>query len=127
MKTDQADCAYLDVPVEPARPTKPAKPEQNAESGNTRSAIALEDAGSEKLLEEPDTLDVKIDLSSDVYKIIAEPVMLHTVETVPERILKTAEAIKEENGDAESEDKMIIVEMMKEKAVERAKETEKTA
>lgn len=132
MKTDQADCAYLDAaPVKPAAPAKPATPAQpaapvqpaaNEESGSSRSAIALEDAENEKLLPEADNSDEKA--TPDIPKIITESAQQLAVETVPERILKIAEVIKEESGD--TEDKVIIVEVKEEKAVESAKETEKT-
>lgn len=141
VKTDQIDCAYLEAPPEKttekttekplkqkpqAQKPQAQKPQtQNEESGNTRSAIALENTNEVKLLAEANALAEKAPSTADIPQIIIEPVKPLAVETVPERILKIAEAIKEESGD--SGDKMIIVEVKEEeKAVESAKEEKKS-
>ncbi|XP_014482005.1 PREDICTED: uncharacterized protein LOC106748207 isoform X2 [Dinoponera quadriceps] len=121
VKTDQADCASLETPP-PKKPAaeKPVAEEPAADEGNvsSRSIITLEDVENEtKLLAEVDTSDEKA--TSDISEIIAQPL---AVETVPERILKIAEAIKESD---DAGDKMIIVEVKEEKAVESAKEEER--
>lgn len=139
VKTDQTECAYLDTPPEleeekkkPETEKRKRKP-QSAEP-NERSAIALNDAATEiKEKEEAGITGEKA--SSDIPKIIAEePAKLEQpIETVPERILKIAEVIKEESGDAR--DKMIIVEVKEENVAENTneekseqpKETEATA
>ncbi|EFN80482.1 Apolipoprotein D [Harpegnathos saltator] len=131
VKTDQADCAYLDTPATEKPPKK--KPEQTSEeSGDARSAVALGAVDDEvNLLGKADVSEDKAAPStSDIPKIIAEAAKPLAI---PERILKIAEAIKEESADAG--DKMIIVEVKEEKAAdsaqdersERAQETEKTA
>lgn len=70
--------------------------------------------------EEAEVLAEKASL--DIPKIIAEESakLEQPVETVPERILKIAETIKEEGGDVK--DKTIIVELKEEIAAKSAKE-----
>lgn len=126
VKTDQAECAYLDTPPEepdaakqPVADKRKRKPQPADPTGNSRSAITSDDT--EKKEEEiAGITDEKA--PSDIPKIIAEePAKLEQpIETVPERILKIAEAIKEESGEAK--DKMIIVEVKEENVAENPKE-----
>jgi len=117
VRTDQADCAYTDAPlvevtVEPEQklPSKPRpqKPSETIES--TRSAIDLKDIDAKKEAE------AEISKASPISDLPETPVeqSVQNVETVPERILKIAEAIKEEESGIEEE--MEIVEI-KEDAV----------
>lgn len=125
MKTDQADCVYLDAPLaveqlvteKPKRPTRPQRPPKPAEPNEgTRSAVDPKDIDAEKEAEVK-VSSVKTSPISDVPKLVAEESVepIQTVETVPERILKVAEAIKEEENENTG---MEIVEIKKENAVE---------
>jgi len=152
VKTDQAECAYLDAPMDeestengetekPVAEKKPAtekrkrKPQPVEPNENYRSTIALNDANTEIKEEGAVAGIIGEKALSDIPTIIPEePAKLEQpIETVPERILKIAEAIKEESGD--TKDKMIIVEVKeenvaensKEEKSEHAKETEATA
>lgn len=121
VKTDHTDCAYLDSRL-PEKPTteKPARQNSQTAESNTKSAIALNVADIEAREEaEVGTLAEKASL--DIPKIIAEESakLEQSVETVPERILKIAETIKEE-GDVNA--KTVIVEVKEEIAPESAKE-----
>ncbi|TGZ47614.1 Apolipoprotein D [Temnothorax longispinosus] len=133
VKTDQAECAYLDPPSEesaekpevekPVGEKRKRKPQPAEPSENFRSAIALSDAEvAIKQKEEAEAAITGEKAPSDIPKIIAEePAKLEQpIETIPERILKIAEAIKEESGDAK--DKMIIVEVKEESVAENPKE-----
>lgn len=114
VKTDQADCAYLDSRIEPKPTTaKPASQNSQTVESNAKSAIALNDAEAKEEAEAEKA-------SLDSPKIIAEEStkLEHSVETVPERILKVAETIKEES---DVNAKTIVVEV-KEVAAESAKE-----
>lgn len=125
VKTDQAECAYLDTPPEepdaakkPVADKRKRKPQPAEPNGNLRSAITSDDT---EIKEEEVAGITDEKVPSDIPKIIAEePANLEPVETVPERILKIAEAIKEESGDAK--DKMIIVEVKEENVAENPKE-----
>ncbi|KAL6434291.1 hypothetical protein ACFW04_006017 [Cataglyphis niger] len=115
VKTDQADCAYLDsrIPEESELTTaKPARQNSQKVESNAKSAIALNDAEAREEAEKA---------SLDSPKIIAEESakLEHSVETVPERILKVAETIKEES---DVNAKTIIVEVKEELVAESAKE-----
>jgi len=141
VKTDQADCAYLDAPLDleestekeetekPVAEKKPVtekrkrKPQPIEPNENYRSTIALNDADTE-IKEEGAIGIIGEKPLSDIPKIIAEePAKLEQpIETVPERILKLAEAIKEESGDTNLGDKMIIVEVKEENVTENSKE-----
>lgn len=144
MKTDQAECAYLDAPPEeliiekpeaqkPVTEKRKRKPQPVEPNENLRSAI--NDAGTAIKENEEVAAGITGEKGSDIPKIIAEePAKLEQpIETIPERILKIAETIKEESGD--TKDKMIIVEVKeenvaenpKEKTSEHLKETEVTA
>ncbi|KYQ55590.1 Apolipoprotein D [Trachymyrmex zeteki] len=130
VKTDQAECAYLDTTTEeseePEKSTKqkqrpqPTEPNENSRS---RDSIVLNDADIEIKAKEETTAGITGEKAlSDIPKIIAEePVKFEQpIETVPERILKLAETIKEESGD--TRDKMIIVEVKEENVAENTKE-----
>ncbi|KAG5347312.1 APOD protein, partial [Acromyrmex charruanus] len=133
VKTDQAECAYLDSTTEESEEPEQEKPEKSEKrkqrpqptepNESSRSSIALNDADTEiKEKEEPTAGITGEKALSDIPKIIAEePVKLEQpIETVPERILKLAETIKEESGD--TRDKMIIVEVREENVAENTKE-----
>ncbi|KYN19620.1 PREDICTED: apolipoprotein D-like [Trachymyrmex cornetzi] len=132
VKTDQAECAYLDSTEESEEPEKekPEKSEKQKQrpqptepNESSRSSIALNDADTEIKEKEEATAGITGEKAlSDIPKIIAEePVKLEQpIETIPERILKLAEAIKEESGD--TRDKMIIVEVKEENVAENTKE-----
>jgi hypothetical protein len=102
----------VEVTVEPEQklPSKPRpqKPSETIES--TRSAIDLKDIDAKKEAE------AEISKASPISDLPETPVeqSVQNVETVPERILKIAEAIKEEESGIEEE--MEIVEI-KEDAV----------
>lgn len=129
MKTDQAECAYLDSPPEeliekPTTEKRKRKPQPAESNENLRST--------DTEVKEEAKAEIKDEKApSDIPKIIAEePAKLEQpVETIPERILKIAEAIKEESSD--TKDKMIIVEVQEENIAENPKEekseTEATA
>ncbi|XP_011160585.2 apolipoprotein D [Solenopsis invicta] len=134
VKTDQAECAYLDTPPEEEEKPEPEKRKRKPQSvelnESYRSTIPV-DANTE-IKEEVGIISEKA--LADSPKIAEEPAKLEQpIETVPERILKIAEAIKEESGDAR--DKMIIVEVKEENVAENtseekneySKETETTA
>lgn len=129
VKTDQ-DCIYLDAPLEeitkepeaekPVTEKRKRKPQPAEPNESSRSAIALNDAE----VKEEEKAEAGITgekAPADISKIIAEePAKLEQpIETVPERILKIAEAIKEESGD--TRDKMIIVEVKEESVAENPK------
>ncbi|XP_011882218.1 PREDICTED: apolipoprotein D-like [Vollenhovia emeryi] len=128
VKTDQADCAYLDTPLEDESEEKPTaekpvkekqkrKPQAVELNENLRSAIVQNNADTEIKAKEVEAGITDEKASSDIPKIMAEPAKLeHPIETIPERILKIAEAVKEEN----------IAENPKEKS-EHSQETEATA
>lgn len=130
VKTDQAECAYLDSPPEEEKLTEKPSPEkrkrkpQPAEANeNLRSAPVhdVDTAINEKAEVEAELTGEKT--LSDIPKIIAEelPTKLEQpLETIPERILKIAEAIREDTGD--TKDKMIIVEVNEENIAESPKE-----
>ncbi|KAG5312562.1 APOD protein, partial [Acromyrmex insinuator] len=133
VKTDQAECAYLDSTTEESEVPEQEKPEKSEKrkqrpqptepNESSRSSIALNDADTEiKEKEEPTAGIIGEKALSDIPKIISEePVKLEQpIETVPERILKLAETIKEESGD--TRDKMIIVEVREENVAENTKE-----
>lgn len=94
---------------------KPARQNPETADPNIKSAIVLNDN-----VETRKEVGILAEKSSlDIPKIIAEePAKLESVETVPERILKLAETIKEE-GDINA--KTIIVEV-KEEVAKSAKE-----
>lgn len=121
VKTDQADCAYLDsrIPDEPIT-KKPVRQNSQTAASNVKSAIALND---DEAREEAEVGILAEKPSLDSSKIIAEEStkVEQSVETVPERILKVAETIKEE---ADVNAKTIIVEVKEELAAENAKESE---
>lgn len=134
VKTDQAECAYLDTPPEEEEKPEPEKRKRKPQSvelnESYRSTIPV-DANTE-IKEEVGIISEKA--LADSPKIAEELAKLEQpIETVPERILKIAEAIKEESGDAR--DKMIIVEVKEENVAENtseekneySKETETTA
>ncbi|XP_011639852.1 apolipoprotein D-like [Pogonomyrmex barbatus] len=133
VKTDQSECAYLDAPPteEPEKAEATEKPvaapaqkrkQKPAESNESRSAISLNDAETEIKEEEAEAGITGENAPSDIPKIIAEESVKleQPVDTVPERILKIAEAIKGESGD--TRDKMIIVEVKEENVAENPKE-----
>lgn len=121
VKTDQAECAYLDSPPEepaekPATEKRKRKPQPAEPNENLRSADT-------EIKEEEAEAGIKDEKApSDIPKIIAEePAKLEQpVETIPERILNIAEKIKAESGDIK--DKMIIVEVNEESIAENPKE-----
>lgn len=98
----------------PDKPTteKPARQNSQTVESNVKSAIALNDAEAREEAEAEKA-------SLDSPKIIAEESAKLSVETVPERILKVAETIKEES---DVNAKTIIVEVKEELAAESAKE-----
>jgi len=122
VRTDQADCAYIDASLQepaaekpatekPKRPSKPSKPQKPSEANeSTRSAIDLKNIDAKKQAE-AEISNAKASPISDVPEIPVEQSVeaVQNVETVPERILKIAEAIKEEEGGIEEE--MEIVEI----------------
>ena len=134
VKTDQAECAYLDTSTteeseepEQEKPEKSEKrkqrPQQTEPNESSRSSIALNNADTEvKKKEEPTAEIIAEKALADIPKIIAEePVKLEQpIETIPERILKLAETIKEKSDD--TRDKMIIVEVREENVAENTKE-----
>ncbi|EZA61279.1 Apolipoprotein D [Ooceraea biroi] len=136
VRTDQTDCAYLEAPpVEQPTTEKPKrsstkqptrqKPQKPTEADESyRSAIDQKDIDVEKKAE-VEVPNVKATPISDVPKIIVEESVepVQTAETVPERILKIAEAIKEEESDAKIEKE--IDEVRKENIVENANEEKK--
>lgn len=134
VKTDQADCAYLDTLVDEndeAKKTK-KKPQETKTGESTKSAIPVkEDDVETKKVTETETLSEKASLISDAPKVIEEVL---EVETVPERILKIAEVFKEDSADNKDKLKQEnaqpeenIAGSVKEEKNEHPKETEKTA
>lgn len=134
VKTDQAECAYLDLPEEQhieeeEVPEKRKRKPQPAEPSE-RSAIAPNDADIEIKEKEKSKAEITGEKAlSDIPKIIAdEPTKLEQpIETVPERILKIAEVIKEDIGDPSD---MIIVDVKEENVAEnpeqKSEQTKKT-
>ncbi|XP_072742448.1 apolipoprotein D-like [Anoplolepis gracilipes] len=113
VKTDQADCAFLDsrITEKPITEAPAKQASQTVESdSNAKSASVLNDANVEAR-EEVGILAEKSSL--DIPKIIVEESakVEQSVETVPERILKLAETIKEEDDNA----KTIVVEVQEAK------------
>jgi len=111
VRTDQADCSYMDAAseeyaVEPItekakRPSKPKPLKPSEPNESTRSAIDLKDIDAKEEAK-VEISDMKASLISDVPETpVEEPVQ--NVETVPERILKIAEAIKEEESGIKEE------------------------
>jgi len=97
--------------------TKP-KPQATKPDDSFKSAINLEIEAELMEKAEAEVEDQKA--SSDIPKIIAEEsAKPEKVETIPERILKIAEIMKEESGDA---DKTIIAEISEENVAESVKE-----
>lgn len=125
----------MDAPVEqptekpatekPKRPTKP-RPQKPAETDESyRSAIDPKDIDTEKEADaEAEVPNVKASPISDIPKItVVEWVdPAQSVETVPERILKIAEATNEEESDAKNEKE--IAQVKKENAAENKEESE---
>lgn len=125
MKTDQAECAYLETSPEeltekpeaqnPAAEKRKRKPQPVVPNENFRSAILnADDAEIKEKKEVEGITDEKA--PSDISKIEESAKLEQPIETIPERILKIAEAIKEESGD--TKDKMIIVEVKEENVAE---------
>jgi hypothetical protein len=135
VKTDQAECAYLDTPPEleedkPDSEKRKRKPQAVEPNESYRSTIP-DDANTE-IKEEVRIISEKAPFDSPNIAEEVEKLEQQPIETVPERILKIAEAIKEESGEAR--DKMIIVEVKEENVAENtseekseAKETEASA
>lgn len=114
MKTDQAECAYLDSP--PEEPIeKPVGEKRKRKPAESNESLRSTDA---EIKEEPKAQITDEKASSDIPKILSEEFV--PVETVPERIISLAEAIKEKSADAK--DKMIIVEVKEESIAENPKE-----
>lgn len=134
VKTDQADCAYLDQLPEETATEKPAK-QKTQTNEKVRSAVGAEGADTEtkKKVTEAEVSAEKVPALSDIPKIIAEPEQPYAAETVPERILKVAGTIEEESGDgkdktiAEVTEKDDVESAKGEKSEEQPKEIEKTA
>ncbi|XP_076663722.1 uncharacterized protein LOC143366491 [Andrena cerasifolii] len=127
VKTDQDDCAYLDMPqAQPAAveaPEKQGEPQKDAEkqTGNLRTAFV------------PDAPNVIIEIQSAKEKkkvaLAAENAKKRPINTVPERIMEVADGLKEDmlmdsTRPAEVEK---ASEDMKEDTSENVKETEKAA
>ncbi|XP_029162001.1 LOW QUALITY PROTEIN: uncharacterized protein LOC114933539 [Nylanderia fulva] len=121
VKTDQADCAYLDSRLTEKPTTE--KPARSASAQNTVES-SVKSAPNDKTpnIEAREEAEVLAEKSSlDIPLIIVEESakLEQPVETIPERILKIAETIKEE-GDVQ--DKTIIVEVKEKIAPENVKE-----
>lgn len=134
MKTDQADCAYFDA-LDQTDPAKTTKKKSQATKTSESVKSAVKDVEIEmKEATEAEILNEEASSISDAPKVIAESTLPHAVETVPERILKIAEATKEESADNENKLKQEnvhikeenIAESAKEEQSEHPKETEKT-
>ncbi|KAL0126140.1 hypothetical protein PUN28_004930 [Cardiocondyla obscurior] len=129
VKTDQADCAYFDPEEGTENEKKPdtekrkRKPQPVEKDENVKSADALNNADSE-IKEEVKVSKVETaEKAVDDWKKEVETSPKFepaSIETIPERILKIAEVIKEESSDAK--DKMIIVEVKEENVAENLKE-----
>lgn len=120
MKTDQADCAYLEADTripEKSTTQKPASQNSETVESDAKSIIAQNDAEAKEETE----AGISAEKAIDAPKIIAEESakVEQFVETVPERILKIAETIKEED---DVHAKTIIVEVKEDIAAESAKE-----
>lgn len=121
VKTDQADCAHLEVDTRITEKPVTQKPQNSQTSeSNVKSVIAQNDADIQEREETEAGISAE-KASLDAPKIIAdESVKIEqSVETVPERILKIAETIKEED---DVHAKTIIVEVKEDIAEESAKE-----
>lgn len=122
MKTDQADCAYLEADTritEKPVTQKPAEQNSQTAESSAKSAVAQNDAHIE-VKEEPEAGISAEKAAFDAPKIITEEfVKVEPIETVPERILKIAETIKEEDN---AHAKTIIVEVKEDVVAESAKE-----
>lgn len=124
VRTDQADCASLEAPPSPPPPpqlteqkskTKP-KPQAAKPDGDTRSAVGLKTEANGQAGAEISEQKA----SADIPKTMAEgSAKLEKVETVPERILKTAELIKE-GGDGA--DETVVAEIEEKNVAEGVKE-----
>lgn len=108
MRTDQAECFYLEAPPPSA---------ESAENDTTKSAVSLKDDDAEP--KKPEASNA----SSDNSKIIPEKKPLNII---PEQILKVAEATKQESNDEKIEEQN-AAESAKEENSELPKEAEKTA
>ncbi|XP_020283414.1 apolipoprotein D-like [Pseudomyrmex gracilis] len=112
VRTDQTECSFLEAPPS----------NQSAENHNTRSAVTLkDDADAEP--KKPEASNA----SSDNSEIIPEK--KKPLNTVPEQILKVAEATKQESNDGKDEkiEEQNAAESAKEENSELPKEAEKTA
>lgn len=122
VKTDQADCAYLEADTritEKPVTQKPAEQNSQTAESSAKSAVAQNDAHIE-VKEEPEAGISAEKAAFDAPKIITEEfVKVEPIETVPERILKIAETIKEEDN---AHAKTIIVEVKEDVVAESAKE-----
>lgn len=128
VKTDQ-DCAYLDAPLEESSEKKPEAEKPVTEKRKRKPQSAEPNESSRSTLNDAEVKEeVKAEAGitgesapSYIPIIAEEPAKLEQpIETVPERIWKIAEAIKEESGD--TRDKMIIVEVKEESVAENPKE-----
>jgi hypothetical protein len=109
----------MQVTEQKSKPKTKPKPQATKPDESLRSTIDLKTEAELTEKAEAEISDQQ-KASSDIPKIIAEEsAKLEKVETVPERILKIAEVIKEESGDV---DKTIIAEINEENVAESVKE-----